>query len=194
MTRPVSVLRVEDLTSPPVIGETYLVPCIWGSALTHPRPSSFEWIPITGPRHSDSDYIGFNPMHFHFDHQFLSERFRKELVHWMNPEPLTYVAEHYDKAVGIVHWPLVCVRHVKSYPRLSFSSALEHGYRNKAVTCGKCPHRGLPLSSLPREPGTDIVTCPGHGLRWDLNTGDMVGSVTPNTVARPPLRGCAGER
>ena len=30
------------------------------------------------------------------------------------------------------------------------------------------------LLSLPREEGTDIVTCPGHGLRWDLKTGQLV--------------------
>lgn len=51
---------------------------------------------------------------------------------------------------------------------------LREEYSAAKVLCGKCPHRGLPIASMPREPGTDIVTCPGHGLRWDLSTGKLM--------------------
>ena len=37
----------------------------------------------------------------------------------------------------------------------------------------KCPHRGADLTSIPAGPGGD-VTCPFHGMRWDLRTGRPV--------------------
>lgn len=167
--------RVEELTEPPVIGETYLVPCIWGSPSRSDKRPEYRWLPITGPRHSDSEYIKFEPLHFHYDHQFLATDQRDDLPAIFGPDsPLAYVACHYDQTVGIVHWPLVCLRHVEPYPRLSFAKALENAYAGKKVSCGKCPHRGLPLGCLPRRPGTQIVNCPGHGLSWNLNTGKLV--------------------
>lgn len=166
--------RVEDLTEPPVIGETYMVPCIWGTSYKSYNPSRFKWLPILGPRHSDAEYIKFEPLHYHFDHQFLTDADRDRLTCLFEYRPLLFVVVHFDASVGIVHWPLICQRHVDRYPEVSFSKELRAAYSDKRVTCGKCPHRGLPLGSLPREPGTDIVTCPGHGLRWDLKTGCMV--------------------
>ena len=170
-----SLVRVEDLTEPPVIGETYLVPCVWGTPNKRNDPDLYKWYPIIGPRHSDAEYIKFEPLHFHFDHQFMADADRDSLGGIFGPEePLVYVLANYDQDTGIVHWPLVCLRHIKKYPSLSFSKALNEAYEDKTVTCGKCPHRGLPLGCLPREPGTNIVTCPGHGLRWDLTTGKLV--------------------
>ena len=168
------VPRVEDLTRPPIIGETYMVPCIWGTSLKVRLTERFKWLPIIGPRHNDAEYIKFDKFHYHFDHQFLSDEDRDGLYGLFESRPLLFVAVHFDESVGIVHWPMICMRHVERYPRLSFSNDLDEAYCAKTVTCGKCPHRGLPLGSLPREPGTDIVTCPGHGLRWDLKTGRMV--------------------
>lgn len=35
-----------------------------------------------------------------------------------------------------------------------------------------CPHRGIDLTPFARPDGTAI--CPGHGLRWNLATGELM--------------------
>lgn len=36
----------------------------------------------------------------------------------------------------------------------------------------KCPHRGFPLAGLPMDENGCVI-CPGHGLRWHLDSGQM---------------------
>ena len=51
---------------------------------------------------------------------------------------------------------------------------LESKYANVvAKGCRTCPHRGLPLASLPADK-RGVVTCAGHGLQWNQKTGVLV--------------------
>lgn len=163
--------RVDEMTEPPIVGQTYLVPCVYGTTDKRDDPERYCWLPIIGPPHSDKEYIGFEPVHFHYDHRFLSPRERGSFY---LSHPLFYVMSNWDRTIGIKHQELRCLREVHGYPHASFHDDLSDAYAAKRVTCGKCPHRGLPLGSLPRIPGTNIVTCPGHGLQWDLETGSLV--------------------
>lgn len=48
----------------------------------------------------------------------------------------------------------------------------------QAFTCNRlkpgniCPHRGIDLTPFAQPDGTAV--CPGHGLRWDLRTGELM--------------------
>jgi nitrite reductase/ring-hydroxylating ferredoxin subunit len=44
-----------------------------------------------------------------------------------------------------------------------------------------CPHRGGPLSEGKRE--GKCVTCPWHGARFDLETGQVLGGPSPKGVS-----------
>jgi hypothetical protein len=169
--------NIEDLTTEPIVGETYMVPCVYGTSSK--TGVARCWMPITGPMHSDAEYIGFEPLHFHYDHRFTPDDEWRELLHhggiFGTPgDPELNVISNRDESRGIARRKMVCLRNVRPYPEVSFHEELNAAYADKRVTCGKCPHRGLPLLSLPREPGTDIVTCVGHGLKWDLKTGALV--------------------
>lgn len=172
------IQNIEDLTEPPVIGQHYEVPCVYGSS-SRTGVGGLQWLPITGPMHSDADYIGFEPLHFHYDHRFTPEPKWQELlrhggIFGTSGDPEFNVITNRDASRGIVRRQMVCLRNIRPYPKASFHEELSAAYADKRVTCGKCPHRGLPLLSLPREPGTDIVTCVGHGLKFDLKTGCLV--------------------
>lgn len=178
--------RADELKTPPVVGKFYMVPCIWAGR---------EWWPITGPQHEDAEIIGFKTQHRHYDLRFVSplqmdrlcERgWWKRALHWPDDAVQT------EKSDGDAH-SRVCIKigtpryrrlkcwreqppyQIDGVARLMWVAPLEQKLASAKVKCGKCPHRGLPLESLPRVPGTDIVTCPGHGLRWDLKTGELHG-------------------
>lgn len=69
---------------------------------------------------------------------------------------------------------LKCKRRLPAYPH-GVAPWMERLSEHYAGTCLKrnvCPHRGYDLS---REPVVDgIVTCPLHGLRWNVGTGTCV--------------------
>ncbi len=167
-----SVPNIEDLTEPPVVGKFYMVPCVFGTSDKWQTKKSCKWLPVIGALHSDSEYIGFSPLHLHYDHRFTPESEWMELGRGFS-DPMFIVIS--DPKMKPVRKRMKCLRVQCDYPKNAhFRHALADAYADKRVKCGTCPHRGLPLSSLPREPGTDIVTCVGHGLKWDLKSGNLV--------------------
>ena len=166
---------IDSLTAPPVVGERYLVPCL--------RSRSGLLLPLIGPLHADPE-IGVAQVHGHLDLRFVSEDAAREVAlrHPANAtEPARsfvalcpigvimlslFVCEVTDeRRTGITVEPLVCLRPMPLYRRaaaLRWIEGLEARYRGAALTGGRCPHKGLPLLSLPLQEGRRV--CPGHGL------------------------------
>ena len=185
-----TIQRIDDLKEPPIVGRYYLVPCVRVSKGRLPG-----WWPVTGPRHDDAEIIGFKPEHRHYDLRFITPaqldllcvrgRYDRPSIWDLlagvatgQPDGEAH-ARVCTKLGPVVYRKRLCRREQPIYQvdgalRPRWILPLEKKLEASTVKCGKCPHRGLPLESLPREPGTDIVTCPGHGLRWDLKTGKMV--------------------
>lgn len=183
--------RVTELTAPPLVGWRYLVPAVEGSGY------GGLW-PVTGPVHEDGEVIGFTREHLHYDLRFLSheqldelcgrngkELFSRDFVGRPDEDAHAMVrtARNFEK----ISWvPKMCVREQPSHAidggQAPWLGALEDHVASARVKCGTCPHRGLPLSSLPRAPGTNVVTCPGHGLSWDLTTGELVRTAHPRRI------------
>jgi hypothetical protein len=67
-----------------------------------------------------------------------------------------------------------CRREFPEYPRelASWLPALEKSCSGLTMQNMTCPHRGTPLESC--SPDGDVVTCPAHGLRWNVKTGELV--------------------
>lgn len=181
------IQNIEDLTEPPTVGKFYMVPCVEVRE-RHDLMTPTGWLPVTGPKHEDKEHIKFPWQHWHYDIRFLSEQQLSGT--WLSADR---IFGHVIKTTIIVAGevrPIPCIsekttlcrlkcrREMPAYPHhlaeRSFGPELRAAYATKRVICGKCPHKGVPLSSLPREPGTNVVTCPGHGLRWDLTTGSLV--------------------
>ena len=163
------------------IGAIVDVPCIrwkW-----HDR---FDWWPVLGPMHEDSKIIGFRWDHYHVDHRFLTvKQFAATVLYTryrgMAPtfsQPIHQMRE--EENLHTVGWPQLptikrkrCLRAWPSYPTSTpWMRRLEDHYECARMKKGLCPHQGAPLAGLEVVDG--VVTCPLHGLRWNVETGTMV--------------------
>lgn len=157
--------RVDDLTSPPVVGQRYLVFCAFvPTGWDGGRPRG--WWPLMGPPHTDPE-IGFPWEHIHIDHRFLDA----EQLRWNScvndfSRPLTidgYEPLQYEWRARVCH------REMSVYPSrhdVRWQSDLEARYAGTCLKpCRICPHRGIPIGSVPVRDGQQV--CPGHGLAFD---------------------------
>lgn len=184
--------RVDEMTSPPIIGKRYWVQC----AFVPPKSATavtWGWWPINGQKHDDAD-IGVPQVHYHYDPRFMSERqFRLREVAALPgailasilpaavaPKSSTTIwMDDGSKRVALTveHRRMTCKRAMPLFPRdrnPPWLPDLESKYANVvAKGCRTCPHRGLPLASLPADK-RGVVTCAGHGLQWNQKTGVLV--------------------
>lgn len=171
--------RVDEMTSPPIVGRYYLVPCVW---VPQDSPVAAGWRAVLGPRHEDREALGFPYLHFHNDPRFLSDavidRIRSIAGHRQSIFDCVITGVR-----GIEYRRRRCLREMPEVPAAWGQDWRRELQRlNGAATlrgpCKVCPHRGVPLASLPvAADGT--VTCPGHGLRWNVSTGRLVRRTSP---------------
>jgi hypothetical protein len=186
MPRP-SLPRVTEIDGAPVIGSFYSVPCVRYRV----SETGALWIPVIGSAHDDMDHF-LAPRHYHFDTRFVPLRF----IRLFHPELETLHAngaseqQLVDRFIGFillqrltdgdVRWMRRrCLRAQATFPhrtstgeRMSPFEALEEAYQSKKMECLRCPHRGIPLNGQPVKDG--VVVCPGHGLAWNVASGDLV--------------------
>lgn len=173
----------------PVIGKVYSVPCI--KTTKDCRYGRGGYMPVIGPEHTDKEFINFPSEHYHVDWRFASAlAFRKAtwvrmpegehshayaavLQRWGYGDP-SYGME-LTKG-GVVMRRMRCKREWPAYPySVKWMEKLEDAYACHKLKPGLiCPHKGLPLETCPTN--NDVVTCPGHGLRWNVKTGELVRS------------------
>lgn len=172
------------------IGKFYRVPAIKTLRKSHWYGM---WMPIIGPLHRDIEILKFPPEHWHVDWRFAPERALK-LCRYKQPysevvQVLAY--DHCDWMPADQKYPQIeggvemkrmrCKRAWPQYPHTliqrHWGPALEKAFSECKLKPGLiCPHRGISLEGAHRE--GDVVTCPGHGLRWNVKTGELV-TTTP---------------
>lgn len=170
--------KVSEMTTEPIVGMFYLVPC------AQIRFGTF--VPVIGDWHSDPD-LGVKYQHLHVDVRFLVE---EDLEHQprMNFDRefspaqrtmgrLVTTKDQHPFAVQVTTTttPILkrrkCRRVMPEMPRLAqFDEARQIG---RKILCGKCPHRGMPLESLPQDENGHVI-CNGHGLKIDMKKGEVV--------------------
>lgn len=169
--------RIEEVVGEPVIGEKYLVPCVMYRN---------DWTPVLGRCHDDKEIIGFSDRHWHYDYRFVSQ---EEFDHYAGSyggemKIMARLVAEKDVTEGPIPKPLICLRRMPIFPHefidwrgeikeVPYLRDLEKQFEKTKLNCAKCPHRGFDLSQLPQNRNGD-VTCPGHGLRWNAKTGELV--------------------
>lgn len=200
--------RLVELTSPPVVGETYLVPCVEARLRDHMTGVFTQpWeLPVFGTIHRDPElgyYAGLD--HLHLDQRFVQENYLR-VAHGINAKQLGSVPkanaivnrgfsipviqmENAEIIKGPEERPRQCLREAPNLSRTTVNrdgSVSEwtigglHGFGRfedkygdrKLKDCKVCPHRGIHLGSIPVRNG--VITCPGHTLDYDANTGCVV--------------------
>lgn len=152
------LLKVEDVKHPLVVGEYYLVPCVYLEKLDPYVAKPTHWIPVINLLHNDIEN-GQKYIHYHADYRFDDGRFS------------IYPRINWDSICRIEYRVMKCVRVVQQLPtdveRIS-KSKLKHD----CIYKGKCPHRGMDLSQVLPENG--IIRCPLHSLEFDAVTGKLL--------------------
>ena len=198
----------KELQSEPAqyeVGRFYRVPCVWASwPDTHLTP---RWWPVLGPQHEDSEFLNAPFQHYHVDFRFLERESREVALTPQGPPRAFSVvitamniivgkvgpygkvkrlaeAPSAERLVEDAAWFRVrrmkCKAPWSAYPhKLAFwREALERAYQGQRLRNGRfCPHKGADLGTF--TPDGDVVTCPLHGLRWNIRTGEL----TPTTTA-----------
>ena len=163
-------LRLSDLTAPPIVSETYLVPCVGvGQA-------PVTWLPVLGPGHSDPSFAPLLGRHIHYDPRFFDLALLRPdvLGHpqhaGLTPAQVVLVIAHRLRGDEVfAERPLPCLREMPAWPHGHPSAPwvpeLEVAHRGCRVGAeGRCPHAGTDRRSFPRD-ADGAWTCI-HGLRW----------------------------
>jgi hypothetical protein len=151
----------------------------------------YIWLPVIGPKHEDAELINFPWQHYHLDWRFVSHRVFDWIASVRGPSfvyasPIQCPDAHGNK--GIAEGPVLkrmkCKRELPPFPTKAVENRwlpkLSAKYACAKLVNGACPHRGIPVEAMIRD--GDILTCPGHGLRWNAVTGLPHVSTTPGTT------------
>lgn len=169
--------RLEDVESP-VVGKFYIVPVVFH------RTWKRE-VAIYGPAHEDKEFLNFEDIHWHVDWRFASKRFYD---HKRLSRSRGISLDECNRYLhGIVANRELCnapyekkrkmMRETPPYPRadtVPWLKKLEEAFTfHRLPRCRTCPHKGISLKHVkPNAQG--LVTCTGHGLTWNVNTGMLV--------------------
>lgn len=160
-----------------VVGKRYRVPCLFiaPSARTHWMPED-GWVPVLGPKHTDAEHLQVRQEHYHVDWRFMQR------IAPSSRTPLFQVISNdRERGGGITGTPKLKLRkmwrEMPIWPVIDGEHgrwlALESAYANCRLKPGNvCPHRGIDLT--PFEDADGIAVCPGHGLKWNIRTGEPV--------------------
>lgn len=153
------------------VGKFYRVPCV--RAQYHYVVD--DW-PVTGPQHEDAEFINFPYQHYHIDWRFVPQHRFKPLGFHFTVPLMTSERINQQGLPAPVLRRRKCQRQLPDFlvsKRSERLGALEAAYAQCKLKPGMiCPHRGIPLVGAFQD--GDVVTCPGHGLRWNVKTGELV--------------------
>jgi hypothetical protein len=162
--------RVDRLKEPPIVGQLYLVPTVFGQWHHWLR----DW-PVMGLKHDDVEYLNFKIVHYHLDIRFL--RVNKNFLPSAPYQPLH---ERANVPLGPLKFARrICIRppadfRAPSKIRIELQSAFAGRQCGKGKRGWVCPHKYFPLGTI--EPVDGVLQCPLHGLRIDAATGKCLGA------------------
>ena len=183
-----AIQRIDDMDTPPVVGRFYLVrhaTSSWPNV-----PWSGVPLPILGGAHTDIEIAPNVGRHYHYDMRFFDRKlFRtafgcdaNRTLWWATHTNLRREMGSILDAefvVKVEHIRVKCVRLTPEFPAAAkFAAKVEGLFGNLRMDPEKrvCPHRGMDLRTV--EVGHDgCLTCPGHGLKWNATTGEMVSRI-----------------
>lgn len=190
--------RIDELGmgEAPVVGETYLVPCMNITGIKYPDvfksqflegQSKMTHVPVIGPAHSDPDLpgAGGEKEHIHLDTRFMGPEhlqtwdISESKFHNDFGQPYIPIVPHTPDGYPetFLH-PMKCYRETPDHHGTILGgehySVLETEMEKHPLKLDKpvCPHRGAPLGGIAPKDG--IIHCPLHGLGWCAKTGNLV--------------------
>jgi hypothetical protein len=155
--------------TPYEVGKFYMVPCVKIMSGFLSVGSVGEWIPVLLPAHPDPE-LSFPELHYHIDFRF--NRFfssAMNMVAVLNPTLCSAPEYHRRK----------CRREQPIFPKATPKARttfvpFETTYLEKKLDLETmvCPHKRICLKGI--KPVDGVITCPGHGLKWNATNGECV--------------------
>lgn len=178
------------MTEPAVIGKFYMVPCIFVSGKAR-YPAWPALIPVLGPKHEDREHLNFPHEHYHIDWRFVPASMFDDCIGPSSRSVHGRVITNTHGGHVIQGAPVLkrrmCKREMPDFPARPaqgiFSPTRSWVGLEQAHACARlkpgniCPHRGIDLTPFVKADGT--VICPGHGLRWDTKSGELLAYHSP---------------
>ena len=180
---PADCPSVEEMTTPPVVGRRYRVPCVFLGL----------WVPVLTPRHADPALPGGAAPHWHPDHRFLE----KDVLCALLSSRTRWAGTLWDRGLVTVLPAVAAGPRLRALPCLREQTVHFGGGIREVVeallppaaclTQGRCPHRGVKRAAMVEvvEDGARVLVCPGHGARFDADSG-MLRRCKPRRGAETP--------
>ena len=158
------------------VGKYYDVPCVRVGDVAPKCARLGGWIPVLLPFHEDAAILNFPTEHYHYDLRFIEAKLYREFYFGVVLTQRLVWSDNTFFSGDIVYRRLKCKRRM---PVLSLSMLSNHtlatrfeaAYAHARLRNGVCPHKGIDLKQCQVVMG--VVTCPGHGLQWDVKTGQL---------------------
>lgn len=163
--------KITELQHPPIIGEVYLVPCLFSQA------EKGRAIPVMADFHEDAE-IGFFDEHIHPDFRFFNNHEFGMVINKVisDGESINSLVYPFRAHRFIVWEERQCFRENPEIPVEVLNSdlmeLLEQIYCRSKLNCGICPHKGANLNSIAPDANGN-KTCPLHNLMWSAD-GQLV--------------------
>jgi len=159
--------RITELTSPPTIGETYLVLCLRFA----PLHGYANFMPVIADFHDDKE-IDFHVEHIHPDYRFFTHEQYQKAIETVIADGESLHSLAYKGEKPLIWQPRQCLRDFPQYPievlDAELMQKLERIYSKSKLDCGVCPHKGANLNSIaPDKHGNKV--CPLHNLMWSAD-------------------------
>lgn len=164
--------RVADLTSEPIVGQFYLVPCVKlkvGNEITNGtilldgknwKHGTTNVAPVLPDVHLDHEDHGPKiGRHIHVDPRFIFDYHRMGVI----------VGEDQIESGDFQEVAMMCRRRMPDWNKFPLPT-LQEKYKKSKINCNRCPHQGTYLGNCPTD--GRVIVCPAHGLKFDAETGE----------------------
>lgn len=177
--------KVENIKRPLKVGEKFLVPCLvkrvtiddqvnWLDIEDVRPKSKIHIIPVFNNPHNDIE-SGQKEIHYHIDYRFVKHFNNGVFPTIKNTHTLHIYGEEIrpTKEFGNLEYHVLPVIN-EEFKGITSPGMISKTKIKNCIHKNKCPHKGYDLSQVP--PVNGVITCPLHGLKFDLKTGKRIKS------------------
>lgn len=160
--------KVENIKTPLIVGENYLVPCIVN------KIDTITYItPVINFPHNDIEH-GQNEYHYHADYRFIKHKNDNKYPTVINKHSKHYYLEFIRPQITdgkLEYFVLPMINENQSGISEGHNIIKKH-LKHCNIHKGKCPHKGYDLSQEKEINGK--IICPLHGLEFDAISGKVL--------------------
>ena len=166
--------KIQDVENPQ-IGDFFMVRCV---RIQRGSPNKGFWFPVVDNPHRDGKY-GLDTPHYHIDWRFVSDgnimdqrNYYRSAGIETGVQETEYIAPVLEEEVIEERYLPLRYQRDHSFPEITAFDKLKEAMKDSVMQNLTCPHHKTSLKSCKAVDG--VLTCPQHGLKWNIKTGKQV--------------------